>query len=249
MMRNVSRALFRARRFAPQARAMFIQTQLTPNAHAVMFLPGRTVMPQGVGTADYPTLKSAANSPLARKLFAVSGVRSVFFGSDFVTVTKHDHLEWATLRPELFAVIMDFFTAADEHVIVPDAAATLHADTVITDQDSELVAMIKELLETRVKPAVAQDGGSIVFRAFDETTGVVQLELQGACSTCSSSSITLKSGVENMLRHYVPEVKSVHQVLAPHAHDLQKANMDALNNMQQKLSSSSPNSPTQRSEK
>lgn len=221
-------------------RHMFIQTQTTPNADAVMFLPGRDVMPGGAGTADFPSLRTAASSPLARKLFAIEGVRAVFLGAHFVTVTKDEQVDWAVMRPEIFEVIMDFFLSGGEPVIFLEggSAAALNKDTVISDDDSEVVAMIKELLETRVKPAVAEDGGSIVFRGFNQDTGIVDLELQGACSSCSSSSITLKNGVENMLRHYIPEVKSVQEVPGPDAPPMEKANQDAFNRVEEQLAKS-----------
>lgn len=218
-----------------QVRTMFIQTQSTPNTHAVMFMPGREVMPGGRGTADYPSVRTAAESPLARKLFGISGVRSVFFGPDFVTVIKDDPVDWSVLRPEIFEVIMEFFTNGSESVVLQDGETVVNADTVITEDDDEVVAMIKELLETRVKPAVAEDGGSILYRGFDHETGVVKLEMQGACSTCSSSSITLKNGVENMMRHYIPEVKSVEEVLGDHADEIKRASEDALSQVEKKL--------------
>lgn len=214
---------------------MFIQTQPTPNAHAVMFMPGREVMPNGRGTADFPSIRSAASSPLARKLFSIHGVRSVFFGADFVTVCKDDPVDWAVIRPEVFEVIMEFFTKGDESVIVQDGETVVNADTVITEDDDEVVAMVKELLETRVKPAVAEDGGSIVYRGFDAQSGIVKLEMQGACSTCSSSSITLKNGVENMLRHYVAEVKGVEEVVSEGADEIRKANQEVFNSVEKKL--------------
>ncbi|PXF45482.1 NifU-like protein 4, mitochondrial [Gracilariopsis chorda] len=241
--RQVGAAFRRARQlsapFAAQWRHMFIQTQPTPNAHAVKFLPGREVLPSTTPTAHFPSLTSARNSPLARRLFAVQGVRSVFFGSDFVTVTKTDDVDWGVLRPEIFAVIMDFFTDATEKVVLltDDDQRQLN-DTAILEDDSEVVAMIKELLETRVKPAVAEDGGTIVFRGFEDSSGTVKLEMQGACSTCSSSSITLKNGVENMLRHYVPEVKRVEQVSNELDDPVEQANLQAFNNMQHKLNPS-----------
>lgn len=221
----------------PPVRSMFIQTQPTPNAHAVMFMPGREVMPGAQGSADFPSVRSTASSPLARKLFSVDGVRSVFLGGDFITITKDDPVDWAVLRPEIFEVIMEFFTNGADSVILQDGDSVPNPDTLITEDDDEVVAMIKELLETRVKPAVAEDGGSILFRGFDEENGVVKLELQGACSTCSSSSITLKSGVENMLRHYIPEVKSVQEVFGEHA-EVRKANEEAFSAVEKKLTDS-----------
>lgn len=218
---------------------MFIQTQSTPNAHAIMFMPGREIMPGGRGTADFPTLRSASSSPLARKLFQVNGVRSVFFGGDFVTITKDDPVDWTVLRPEIFEVIMEFFTSAEpEPVIASDGEQVINQDTIITDDDDDVVAMIKELLETRVKPAVAEDGGSIMYRGFDVEKGIVKLELQGACSTCSSSSITLKNGVENMLRHYIPEVKTVEEVFGEGGDDVLKANQKAFSEVEKKLGES-----------
>lgn len=219
-------------------RQMFIQTQPTPNAHALMFMPGREVMPGGRGTADFPSIRASSMSPLARKLFAISGVRSVFFGGDFVTVTKDDPVDWTVLRPEIFEVIMEFFTQGSDPVIVSSGEEIANPDTVITDDDDEVVAMIKELLETRVKPAVAEDGGSIVYRGFDEAAGIVKLELQGACSTCSSSSITLKGGVENMLRHYIPEVKGVEEVFSDDANEVVQANRKAFSEVERKLEDS-----------
>lgn len=245
MLRHAARAFGRAAtsarppllRGAPM-RSMFIQTQTTPNAHAVMFLPGREVMPGGAGSADFPSLRTAGGSPLARRLLAVDGVRSVFFGGDFVTITKDDPIDWSVVRPEVFEVIMEFFADGSEPVLLADGETGVHSDTAITDDDDEVVAMIKELLEMRVKPAVAEDGGSILYRGFDPETGVVNLELQGACSTCSSSSITLKNGVENMLRHYIPEVKAVQEVLGEHADPVEKASADALSAVERRLADS-----------
>ncbi|GAB0490660.1 hypothetical protein MMPV_001897 [Pyropia vietnamensis] len=228
-------------------RSLFIQTQPTPNADAVMFLPGREVMPGGVGTAEFGSLRDASGSALARRLLTLDGVRSVFFGSDFVTVTKQADVTWAVLRPEVFGVVADFF-ATGEPVLGGTAAGADGAegegggpagpaDTAILDTDSEVVAMIKELLETRVKPAVAEDGGNIVFVGYDESTGIVSLALQGACSTCSSSSVTLKHGVENMLRHYVPEVKGVAEVQpdGAAADPVERESEKALSAMEKKL--------------
>lgn len=217
MLPYLARSIFRNVQARPQfaqipTRSMFIQTRSTPNAHATMFLPGREVLPGGTGNLDFPTPSSASSSPLARKLFHVTGVKGVFFGGDFVTVTKDDTADWAVVRPEVFEVLMDFFS--DDQLPILDDTGTWESDTAIHEDDSEVVVMIKELLETRVKPFVAADGGSIVYRGFED--GIVKLEMQGACSTCSSSAITLKNGVENMLRHYVPEVTEVQQVVGEH---------------------------------
>jgi Fe-S cluster biogenesis protein NfuA len=185
---------------------MFIQTEQTPNPATLKFLPGREVLP--AGTANFPDAASAARSPLAERLFAVEGVIGVFFGTDFVSVTKEEDREWYLMKPAILGVIMEHFTAG-RPVLLDDAAA---GDEGHTDgEDNEIVSQIKELLDTRVRPAVAQDGGDIVFRGFDK--GVVYLHMQGACSGCPSSTATLKMGIENMLRHYIPEVVEVRPVL------------------------------------
>ncbi|VFQ64219.1 unnamed protein product [Cuscuta campestris] len=190
-----------------QRRTMFIQTQSTPNPLSLMFYPGKPVME--TGSADFPNARSAMNSPLAKALFGIDGITRVFFGSDFVTVTKSDDATWDLLKPEVFAAIMDFYASGDPLFLDSKTAASM--DTAIKEDDSETVAMIKELLETRIRPAVQDDGGDIEYRGFDEDTGIVKLRMQGACSGCPSSSVTLKSGIENMLMHYVPEVKGVEQ--------------------------------------
>lgn len=185
---------------------MFIETEGTPNPATLKFLPGQDVM--GAGTADFAGPDLAARSPLATALFALPGVARVFLGSDFVTVTKNDLAEWQALRPQVLGAIMEHFVAG--RPVVDGAGA--EADEDVLPEDREIVDQIKELLDTRVRPAVAGDGGDIVFRGYRE--GVVRLHMQGACSGCPSSSATLKHGIENMLRHYVPEVVSVEQVEA-----------------------------------
>jgi Fe-S cluster biogenesis protein NfuA len=182
---------------------MFIQTEQTPNPATLKFLPGRAVLERG--TRDFPTAETAHASPLAEELFRIQGVAGVFFGADFITVTKDDRFDWPVLKPMILAAIMDHFTAA--RPVVLDAGAETGAPD---DTDSEVVTQIKDLLETRVRPAVAQDGGDIVFRGFED--GVVLLSLKGSCSGCPSSTATLKAGIENLLKHYVPEVREVRQV-------------------------------------
>ncbi len=181
---------------------MFIQTEQTPNPNTLKFLPGRDVMERG--TADFASPATAERSPLALSLFAIEGVTRVFFGADFVTVGKGGDVDWAVLKPQVLAAIMDHFTSG----------AALLRDQVEAPagngEDSEVVAQIKELLDTRVRPAVANDGGDIVFRRFED--GIVYLHMQGSCSGCPSSRATLKHGIENMLRYYVPEVQSVQAV-------------------------------------
>jgi Fe-S cluster biogenesis protein NfuA len=185
---------------------MFIETEGTPNPATLKFLPGRAVMPSG--TADFATVEAAGRSPLASHLFALPGVARVFLGADFITVTKTDVQEWPALRPQILGAIMEHFLA-DRPVIAGEADA---ADEDVDPADAEVVATIKDLLDTRVRPAVAGDGGDIVFRGYRD--GIVRLHMQGACSGCPSSRATLKHGIENMLRHYVPEVVAVEQVEA-----------------------------------
>jgi len=184
---------------------MFIQTEPTPNPATLKFLPGRAVMEQG--TANFPDAGSAARSPLAQRLFTVPGVTGVFLGTDFVTVSKDERTEWFELKPAVLGVIMEHFTAGQPVLLDSVTAADEPADA---DEDDEVVSQIKELLDTRVRPAVAQDGGDIIFHAYED--GVVYLHMQGSCSGCPSSTATLKAGIENMLRHYVPEVQEVRAV-------------------------------------
>nr|WBT76644.1 NFU4 [Mangifera indica] len=195
--------------FQGQRRTMFIQTQSTPNPASLMFYPGKPVME--VGSADFPNARAAMNSPLAKALYGIDGITRVFFGSDFVTLTKSDNASWDFLKPEIFAAIMDFYSSGQPLFLDSETAAA--KDTAIHEDDSETVAMIKELLETRIRPAVQDDGGDIEYCGFDPETGIVKLKMQGACSGCPSSSVTLKSGIENMLMHYIPEVKGVEQEL------------------------------------
>lgn len=182
---------------------MFIQTEQTPNPATLKFLPGRPVLSSG--TADFSGAEDAAGrSPLAERLFGTEGVAAVFFGSDFITITKAADKEWHVLKPSILGAIMEHMTAGLPVMSEAAAGAQVAADA---GEDSEVVGQIKELLETRVRPAVAQDGGDIVFESFDE--GVVYLQLQGACAGCPSSTMTLKMGIENMLKHYIPEVTEV----------------------------------------
>lgn len=164
-----------------------------------------------IGSSDFPNARAAMTSPLAKALFGIDGITRVFFGADFISVTKSDEASWDFLKPEIFAAIMDFYTSGKPLFLDSNTASSM--DTSIQEDDSEIVAMIKELLETRIRPAVQDDGGDIEYCGFDEETGIVKLKLQGACSGCPSSSVTLKSGIENMLMHYVPEVKGVEQEL------------------------------------
>ncbi|PRX37501.1 Fe-S cluster biogenesis protein NfuA, 4Fe-4S-binding domain [Meinhardsimonia xiamenensis] len=184
---------------------MFIQTESTPNPATLKFLPGQTVL--GSGTADFPSPEAAQKSPLARRLFEVEGVTGVFLGSDFVTVTKAEDVAWEHIKPALLGAIMEHFQSGAP-AIEGEEQASGHAEH--DGPDAEIVNQIKELLDTRVRPAVAQDGGDITFHGFDR--GVVYLHMQGACAGCPSSTLTLKMGIENLLRHYIPEVVEVRPV-------------------------------------
>ncbi len=183
---------------------MFIETEATPNPATLKFIPGRDVA--GATSADFATADAAARSPLASAIFALGGVERVFLGSDFVTVTKSDEASWSGLRPRVLGALMDHFVSG---LAAIDGEAAAAAEDV-AEEDREIVEQIKELLDTRVRPAVAGDGGDIVFRGFRD--GIVKLHMQGACSGCPSSTATLKYGIENMLKHYVPEVVAVEQV-------------------------------------
>ena len=187
---------------------MFIQTETTPNPEVLKFIPGRDVLASG--TREFKDEAQADASPLAQAIFTIPGVVRVFFGEDFVTVTKSPDREWGLLKAPILAAIMDHFTG-QEPLITEEAAEdpglTYEGDA------AEIVAEIKSLLDSRIRPAVAQDGGDILFSRFEPETGVVWLHMRGACAGCPSSAATLKSGVENMLRHYVPEVTRVEQTL------------------------------------
>lgn len=181
---------------------MFIQTEATPNPATVKFLPGQTVLEKG--SADFKALEDAGNSPLAQRLFGLQGVSGVFLGNDFVSVSKADDTDWSMLKPMVLAALMEHFSTGQP--VLLQSEESNEPD----EEDDEIVAQIKELIETRVRPAVMMDGGDIVFDRFDD--GVVFLQMQGACAGCPSSTATLKSGIENMLKHFVPEVTEVRPV-------------------------------------
>ncbi len=185
---------------------MFIETEPTPNPATLKFLPGRQVL--AAGTADFADSEHASGSPLACELFALEGVTRVFLGEDFISVTKANDIEWSALRPQILGAIMEYFLAGYP-VMVANGKTS---DEDVDPEDHEIVSQIKELLDQRVRPAVAGDGGDIVFRGF--RNGIVRLHMQGACAGCPSSTATLKMGIENLLRHYIPEVKAVEQVAA-----------------------------------
>jgi len=185
---------------------MFIQTESTPNPATLKCLPGQAVL--DTGTADFTTADGARTSPLAERIFSVTGVTGVFFGNDFVTVTKADAIEWDHIKPAILGAIMEHYQSGQP--VILGGADTTSGHAAHSGEDSEIINQIKELLDTRVRPAVAQDGGDITFHGFDR--GVVYLHMQGACAGCPSSTITLKMGIENLLRHYIPEVTEVRPV-------------------------------------
>ena len=191
-------------------RAMLIETEATPNPATVKFLPGRTVM--AAGTRDFASPEEAEASPLAEALFGLGDVAGVFFGRDFVSVTAGEGVEWAHLKPDVLGVLVDHFSAQMPLFRAGAADFSVPAEEEFADnpEDADIVAQIKDLIDTRVRPAVANDGGDIVYRGFDQ--GKVYLKMQGACAGCPASTATLKNGIEQLLRHYVPEVTEVRAV-------------------------------------
>jgi Fe-S cluster biogenesis protein NfuA len=190
---------------------MLIQTESTPNPSTLKFLPGQRVME--AGTRDFATPEDAEASPLAEALFSIGDVEGVFFGRDFISVTAGPGVEWRDLKPQVLGVLLDHFSSgAPLFKAASTSAIAIDPESGISDspEDAEIVAQIRELIETRVRPAVAQDGGDIVYRGFRQ--GTVFLALHGACSGCPSSTMTLKQGIESLLKHYVPEVQSVEAV-------------------------------------
>ena len=186
---------------------MFIQTEQTPNPQTLKFLPGKVVLEDR--TAFYQNIDEAKESPFAIRLFGVDGVEGVFFGSDFITITKNSKYDWQVLKPSILGGIIDHFNSGDKTVEISNFQES-EKSLEKTEDDSEIVKQIKELLDTRVRPAVAMDGGDIIYNDFED--GVVYLKMQGACSGCPSSTATLKMGIENMLKHYIPEVQEVRPV-------------------------------------
>lgn len=187
---------------------MFIQTEETPNPVTMKFLPGREVMVEG--TLEITDAKAASSSPLAEALFAIEGVKGVFLSREFITVTKTSEKEWPVLKPAILTTIMEHFTANRPVLAEGNAAPAVTPATTEGIEDSNIVKQIREILDMKVRPAVAQDGGDITFQSFED--GVVYLHLKGSCAGCPSSTATLKHGIENMLKHYIPEVKEVRQM-------------------------------------
>lgn len=189
-------------------RSLFIQTEDTPNEQALKFLPSTNIMPAGE-TMEYLSGREAFASPLARKLFAIEGIKTVMFGSNFITVEKKTSTQWMLIKPEIFSILTESLTSGepifDENMVLPKDAA-------FDEEDDDIVAMIKELIFTKIRPAIQEDGGDIEFVKFEEDSGTVVLRLRGACRSCDSSSVTLKNGIESMLKHYIEEVEEVRQV-------------------------------------
>jgi Fe-S cluster biogenesis protein NfuA len=186
---------------------MFIQTEVTPNPATLKFLPGRAVL--DAGTLDMPTKEAANQSPLAARLFDIPNVGGVFFGSDFISVTKTDG-EWPQIKPAILGAIMEHYLSGATLVATDAQAPAGSGDEFFEEKDAETVATIKDLIETRVRPAVAGDGGDITFKGYKE--GVVYLEMKGACSGCPSSTATLQHGIQNLLKHFVPEVVEIRPI-------------------------------------
>ena len=187
---------------------MFIQTEETPNPATLKFLPGKILLEKG--TLEFKSPEAATTNPLASKLFADVNVKGVFIGKDFLTVTKSESVEWEILKPTLLSSILEYFSSGEVIQHFEEETKSKEKQIKYTKKDQEIVNKINELLEERIKPAVAQDGGDINFVKFQK--GVVFLELRGACSGCPSSTITLKSGIENMLKYYIPEIQSVEAI-------------------------------------
>lgn len=183
---------------------MFIETEVTPNPATLKFVPGRKVL--GEGSREFRSAAEAAASPLAARLFGISGVTAVFFGADFVSVTK-DGPEWQHLKPAILGAIMEFFMSGAPLLVEADDE---QKDTTYSDADARIVATVKQLLDERVRPAVAGDGGDITFHSWED--GIVYLTMRGACSGCPSSTATLRNGVQNLLKHFIPEVREVRAV-------------------------------------
>lgn len=180
---------------------MFIQTEATPNPATIKFLPGRTVLESGV--AEFKTAEEAAAQPLPSRLFGIQGVEGVFLGQDFISVTKADDTDWSVLKPMILGSLMEHISTGQPIVKAQESKAA-------PIEEDEISAQIRELIETRVRPMVAMDGGDIEFEKFED--GIVLLRMRGACAGCPSSTMTLKSGIENMLKHFIPEVEEVRPV-------------------------------------
>ncbi|KAL6454320.1 hypothetical protein SBY92_003782 [Candida maltosa Xu316] len=189
-------------------RNLFIQTVDTPNEQALKFLPSIKILEENQ-TREFLSGREASCSPLAVKLFSIDGIKSVMFGSDFITIEKANSLDWSLLKPEIFSILTEYLTNGSPILLEDEGISD---DMAFDENDDEVVSMIKELIFTRIRPAIQDDGGDIEFVKFNEDTGTVYLRLKGACRSCDSSSVTLKNGIESMLKHYIEEVNSVEPI-------------------------------------
>ena len=217
-------------------RSLFIDVQDTPNPSSLMFYPGKNVL--GTGTQDLASALDARASPLAREIFRVDGVKGVFLGPDYITVSIEKESEWSILKPQIFAAIAEFYASGAQ---VFDDSFVPSSDTAISSEDSEIVRTIKELLETRIRPSVQEDGGDVKYIGWNEESGVVTLQLQGACTTCPSSTVTLKSGIQNMLQYYVPEVEDV--VALDPEEEFADVNEEAVSRMEESFATKEDSKP------
>lgn len=214
-------------------RDMYIQTQTTPNPQSLKFLPGKPVLPDDYpqSAVDFSNYKSAqSQSPLASALFSVDGVVGVMLGKDFISINIDESTDWLTAKPHVYGIIMDHYTS-NKPIINTDNQS--QSDTTITDEDDEVISLIKELIETRIRPAVQEDGGDIIYKGMDRDLGVVRVQMVGSCKGCSSSAVTLKNGIENMLMHYVPEVTQVEEYIDPEQEQLNRVSQEQLRKLEE----------------
>ncbi|KAH3680718.1 hypothetical protein WICMUC_000189 [Wickerhamomyces mucosus] len=207
-------------------RSLFIQTEETPNEHAVKFKSSRKLLPTNQ-TLEILSKRESINQPLACKIFEIDGIKSILIGSDFITIEKTQNEQWGVLKPELFMILTEFLSSKEE-IIIPEKKT--EENELLGEDEDELISMIKELIETRIKPTIQEDGGDLEFIKFNFETGTVYLKLKGACRSCESSSITLKNGIESMLKHYIEEIEAVEQIdeedefSIPHKDEIQTSN-------------------------
>ncbi|CUM49872.1 uncharacterized protein AC631_02670 [Debaryomyces fabryi] len=221
-------------------RFLSFKTLETPNPNALKFVsPECQILPIPSKTFEFTSTLQAIHSPLALKLFKLPGVRSVMLGEDFLTVNKQDHINWAQLRPEVVDLLDVFLTSKKDPVVTKELIEESEKEIESSEDDLEVVAMIKELIETRIRPAIQDDGGDIEFKGFDEETGNVFLKLQGACKSCSSSEDTLKNGIEQMMKHYIDGVQEVIQILDPE----EEIALKEFDRLEQKIKQKSQDSP------
>lgn len=221
-------------------RFLSFKTLETPNPNALKFIsPESQILPIPSKTFEFTSTLQAIHSPLALKLFKLNGVRSIMLGEDFLTVNKQDHINWAQLRPDVVDLLDGFLTSKKEPVVTKELIEESEKEIESSEDDLEIISMIKELIETRIRPAIQDDGGDIEFKGFDEETGNVFLKLQGACKTCSSSEDTLKNGIEQMMKHYIDGVQEVIQILDPE----EEIALKEFDRLEQKIREKSQDSP------